>query len=79
MEVGKLHELSLGHVWFVESDLQHSFKCIWVVPIIVHFSFYEGAGISIKKTIAMDFKLCPWFMGAKNTNGNVSPLYAKTY
>jgi hypothetical protein len=27
----------------------------------------------------MEFKLCPWFMEEKNTNGNASPLYVKTY
>jgi hypothetical protein len=30
----------------------------------------------------MNLKLCPWFMGAKSTNGNAPPtlpLYAKTY
>lgn len=62
----------------LKSDLQHSFKCIWVIFIIVHFSFYEGGGINVI-FFAMDFKLCPWFMGAKSTNGNASPLYAKTY
>jgi hypothetical protein len=47
-------------------------------PIIVHFSFYEGE-THLSSFFAMDFKLCPWFMGAKSTNGNASPLYAKTY
>jgi len=27
----------------------------------------------------MEFKLCPWFMEEKSTNGNASPLYVKTY
>ncbi len=44
----------------------------------MHFSFYEGGGISII-FFPMEFKLCPWFMEEKNTNGNASPLYVKTY